>query len=244
MKKLMIMSASVIALGALAQEAPVPPPVVTAEATIAVPSVPAVPVVPVPVAVPVPAVAVAESLVDLQPGALCKTYLVEFGSRTGSTRFMPAIGSQEHYEQMMAAVERAVASDVAYDVGAPRFDAAQVAKHKCNVAVWEGVLEGKKAGSYVFTVNSGYDYHVEVNDASVGGVGQKSFPVNLKVGVNKIKIVRFIDNSKGVRVVGRDGRDPRIFSIDYRFTVSTKPARPIAPSMLQHIVDDDNNDEW
>ena len=246
MKKLMMMSASVIALGALAQEVPVPPPVVAAEVAVTVPAVPALAVpVAAPAPVPVPtapvAVSMAAALVEIEPGALCKTYLVEFGSRHGSLQLVPAIGTQALYDQMMDAIEHAVAADMAYDIEASQFDAGRVAKHKCNVAVWEGVLEAKKQGMYIFNVNSGFDYRVEVNDAFAYGVGMKTFTVDLNEGINRIKVVRLIASNSELegRALPMGYREKKKFSLDYRLAASSKPSRSITPSMLKHIVEEE-----
>ena len=232
MKKMMIITVGAITFGAIAQEMELPPPPVPAPSAS----------VTVEIAVPPPTPVIdAQPIVDLEPGALCKTYFVEFGSRNGSTRIRPAVGTQALYEQMMDAVEHAIATDVSYDANSPRFDGERVAKHKCNVAVWEGVLEAKRQGTYVFTVNSGLDYRVEVNDAFAFGVGQKTFSVNLNAGVNRIKIIRLIATNSEL-----DGhpqpmgyREKKKFSLEYRLATSSKTSRPITPSMLKHVVEEE-----
>ena len=232
MKKMMMITAGAITLGAIAQDMELPPPPVTSPSAS----------VTVEIAVPPPPPVVdAVPIVDLEPGALCKTYFVQFGSRNGSSRFVPAIGSQALYDQMMDAVEHAVATDVSYDVDSARFDAQRVAKHKSNVAVWEGFLEAKRQGSYIFTVNSGLDYRVEVNDAFAFGVGQKTFVVNLNAGVNRVKIIRLIATNSELEGHAQPMgyREKKKFSLEYRLATSSKPSRSITPSMLKHVVEEE-----
>jgi len=241
MKKLMIMSASVIALGAMAQEVSVPPPVVAAETTVAVPadSAPVAAPVPVPV-VPVPAVpvaAAAEALVEIQPGALCKTYMLNL------TKYGDPLS-----EEIVEKLNGAFSVDQAYDIGSAKFDAKTIAAHKFNVAVWEGVFEAKKPGKYIFTVSVGpyirnnYNYGFKINDVEVWGKTQKSVVVELRKGINQIKVVRFLfSNSELNNEVGV-APEFKSFKIDYRLAASSKPAKPVTPSMLKHIVQDE--EEW
>ena len=226
MKKLMMMSASVIALGAMAQEVPVPPPVVAVETTVSVPAVPATSVV------------AAAPVVELEPGALCKTYLLGL---------QKVIGTEALREEISEKLETAEPIDLIYDVKSLKFDAKTLPTHKFNVAVWEGVFEAKKAGKYVFTINAGlYDYFFEINGEKMRGSGQNTLVAHLNSGINAIKIIRLINTnsdltSRGIRIA-HNGGDPRAFSIDYRFASSTKPAKPITPNMLKHIVEDE--EEW
>ena len=228
MKKLMMMSASVIALGALAQEVPVPPPVVAVETTVAVPAVPS-PAVPV--------AAATEALVELQPGALCKTYMLNL------TKYGDPLS-----EEIVEKLNGAFAVDQAYDVGSVKFDAKTIASHKFNVAVWEGVFEAKMPGEYIFTVSVGpypynnYNYGLKINDVEVWGKSQKSIFVDLKKGINHIKIARFLFSNSELNGQVVANPENKIFKIDYRLAKSSKPAKPVTPSMLQHIVEDE--EEW
>lgn len=232
MKKLMFMTFGALAFGAVAQEMPVPapvavpPPIVAPSAVIAVPAAPAV-------------------LADVEPGALCKTYMIDFhNSKNGHIKIIPGVGTQMMYDAIMEGLEDAIPLDLAYDATSSQFDARKVARHKCNVAVWEGLLMSAKDGKYVFTIDSGYDYRVEVNDAYAYGVGQKTFAVNLKQGPNRFKIVRLIadsiDLNRKARPMGHD--DKKKFMIDFRSANSVQPATPLLPSMLVHVAEEEG--EW
>lgn len=209
MKKIMIVAAGAIAFSAIAQEVEVPAPVA----------------VPAPVVVAVPtAVAVAD---EVEPGALCKTYLSNADAFQCRNEYKAA-----ELEEWLGS---AVAVDQAYDAKSDKFDARKVAhpEHAFDVARWEGVFLAKKDGEYVFTVNSPFVYGVYVNGKGIKGIGQMNFSVNMQKGQNKIVVWRYAYN-------GRNYKDG--FALDYRLATSTKPAKPVTPSMLMHVVEEE--EEW
>lgn len=229
MKSVMIMVTGVLVTSVFAQDQSLPPPPVP------------VPPAPVVVSVPVPppaivAVPSAGALMELEPGAICKTYLLPLKGR---------LATQTLHDEIMEKLESSVAIDVGYDALANKFDAKHIAKHKCNVAVWEGVFVAKKAGKYVFTVNSGFDYNVTIgNGGCYGGGKQTSFVSDLVAGPNRVTIVRLIatdiDLNHRPKYMGYDAQ--KEFNLDYRLATAVTAAKPITPKMLQHVVED--VDEW
>ena len=176
---------------------------------------------PTPVAVAkVAAYAVSE---DLEPGAFCRVYYRDINDFYAMTLSR----NVEKTEEWLAS---AIPVDQAYDTKASKFNGRNVANHKYDIASWEGVFVAKVSGQYVFTVNSGFVCGVDVNGQGFKGVGQSSFVANLNNGANKIKIWR---------VVNEKCKDWDSFSLDYRLATSVKPAKPITPSMLMHIVEDE-----
>ena len=209
MKKLLMMMVGAAAIGAVAQEVEVLAPIA----------------VPAPVVVAVPtAVAVAD---EVEPGALCKTYLINEDAYNCRQEYKAAT-----LDEWLGS---AVAVDQAYDDKSEKFDARKVAQpeHVFDVACWEGVFLAKKDGEYIFTVNSPFVYGVYVNDKGVKGVGQMNFSVNMHQGQNKIVVWRYVFN-------GRNYKDG--FTLDYRLATSVKQAKPITPAMLMHVVEEE--EEW
>lgn len=162
-------------------------------------------------------------------GALCKVYYIPLKSR---------YATQSMHDELLEKLNSAVAVDVDYDVAAVKFDAKSVARHQCNVAVWQGELPVEKSGKYVFTVNSGFDYIVRVADMEcVGGGRQHTFSVDLREGLNKIQIIRLIATDvdfHGPKPMGYEAK--KNFALEYRRADAVGPAIQITPRMLKHIV--------
>ena len=220
MKKIMIVAAGAMAFSAIAQEVEVPAPVA----------------VPAPVVVAVPStVAVAY---EVEPGALCKTYLIRWNYTVG-------IGQVRACEIIEDALTTAVPVDQQYDDKAMVFDGKKVAspKHDYTVAVWDGMFVAKRPGMYVFTVDAYAAYGIKVNGTGVHGVGQNSFVVELQKGCNTFRLYRYIPKGNST-ISTNSGTIYKVsdFSLDYRLATSTKPAKPITPSMLMHIVEEE--EEW
>lgn len=257
MNKLLIASlAGALSLGLLANPVAVPAPVPAPAAAVpsAVPStvapVPAPVAVPAPVpapvaAVPAPvAVAVVPSAVpatvsnvpaveEAEKGALCKVYNIPQPHRV-----YDAQGG--YIGAALAALEKgAVAVDWGYDAKATRFDAADIAKHQFTVAKWEGVLKMTRAATLVVNVSGGMPYCVTINGQSVMGdafgrhMVQRTMSVPVTKGFNRISIVRAWWRGS-IYSPGTEN-----FTIDFRDAASIEPARPLRPSMLKHLVGDD-----
>lgn len=240
MNKLLIASlAGALSLGLLANPVPAPAAAVPAAVPSTVAPVPAsVAVVPAPVTVSVSASAVpvavenVPAVEEAEKGALCKVYNIPQPHRV-----YDAQGG--YIGAALAALEKgAVAVDWGYDAKATRFDAADIAKHQFTVAKWEGVLKMKRAATLVVNVSGGMPYCVTINGQTVmnGGWGdrmvQRTMSVPVTKGFNRISIVRALW-WRGVYGVSED------FSIDFRDAASTEPARPLRPSLLKHLVGDD-----
>jgi len=185
--------------------------------------------VPVPVVIPQSVDSIAIEL-ETEPGALCRTYLIHQEWSWANAED----GSVVEQE-----LQSATPCDQMYDDKASVFDGRKVGKHRYTVAVWEGVFETKRAGAYVFTIDSPNAYGIKINGVGVSGNEQKSFTVELQKGYNSFWLYRFISRDEGLMVSGRKANE---FILDYRLASSTKIAKPIVPSMLKHVVVDD--EEW
>ena len=228
MNKLQIASlAGALSLGLLANPVPAPVAAVPAAVPSPVANVPAPVAVPAPVTVSVSASAVpsavanAPAVEEAEPGALCKVYYVK-----DVNNWVPSAQIRKALE---ALEKGATAVDWGYDAKSSRFDAAAIAKHRFTVASWEGVLDAKRAGTIVVNATSKQiGYCVTINGQSILGGEQSTMSVSLKKGYNRISIV--CARSEHVRGA---------FSIDFRDAASTEPARPLLPSMLKHLVGDE-----
>ena len=180
----------------------------------------------IPAPIAMPTVMVTSDAVELKPGALCKTYYY--------SKLDPYAAKRDEnvssYEEWLTS---AIPVDQSYDEKSGKFDGKNVAKHSYNIAKWEGIFTAKTAGRYVFTVNSGFCCSVDVNGQGFKGTGQGSFYADLRHGSNKITIWR---------VVYPDWADTDYLTIDYRLASSTKGPKPIMPSMLMHV--DEDEEDW
>lgn len=208
--------------------------------------------VPVPVAVPAPVASAALSVVpvpvasisapdvaEFQPGALCRVYAINVKDPFNSGACI---------EQISSAITSGTPTvDVGYDDKSTSFTAESIARHIHSVATWDGVFNAPVGGSFTITVTSlGLPYCVTINGESIIGSGQNTKTVTFKKGVNKISIVRLLDPSAlrgGGRFVGIR-YDVKVFTIEYRLSTSTKPAKKLLPNMLKHIVEDDPEGDW
>lgn len=234
MKKLMMMTIGALALGVVAQGIPepvaVPEPVPAPVTSIAEASV----------VTPAPAVTVSTALeTEVEPGALCKIYL--------RPRPKGPVSMRLHTEETCDGAEAFLASSSAvpsaqsYDDKSMTWDGNSIAqKYKYDLVVWDGVFVAKQAGRYVFTIDSYWVYGITVNGKGVKGNDQQTFTVDLAKGPNKFCLWREYHPDRK-DVVTNGGRATR-FSLEYRLASSTKPAKPVTPSMLSHIVDDE--EEW
>ena len=84
-----------------------------------------------------------------------------------------------------------------------------------------------------------------INGESIIGSGQNTKTVTFKKGVNKISIVRLLNPSavSGIRYYDT-WYDAKVFTIEYRLSTSTKPAKKLLPNRLKHIVEDDPEGDW
>lgn len=204
---------------------------------------------PPPVVAPVPdPVTPGLTVVETEPGATCKTYYPK-GLRFPYVSNLANQWTPTTIDDVLDAIGNEPAVDMGFDAKGTAFDAANIAKHAHVVASWDGVFEAKKAGEYVFTMSSIYPYSVTVNGQTVKGNGDLSLGVSLKKGPNKISIVRVVSTYQDVKRADRGGRrarrnanDPSAFSIDYRLSSSAKAAKPITPSMLKHVVAEEEED--
>lgn len=202
---------------------------------------------PPPVVAPVPdPVTPVPPVVETEPGATCKTY---YPKKISALYNQFTVQHQEAIDNVLDAIGNEQAVDMGFDAKGTAFDAANIAKHPYVVASWDGLFEAKKAGEYVFTMSSVYPYSVTVNGQTVKGNGDLSLGVSLKKGLNKISIVRVVSTYQDVKRADRGNRggrsranDPSAFSIDYRLSSSAKAARPITPSMLKHVVAEEEED--
>lgn len=188
------------------------------------------------------------TVVETEPGATCKTYYPK-GLRFPYVSNLANQWTPTTIDDVLDAIGNEPAVDMGFDAKGTAFDAANIAKHAHVVASWDGVFEAKKAGEYVFTMSSIYPYSVTVNGQTVKGNGDLSLGVSLKKGLNKISIVRVVSTYQDVKRADRGNRggrsranDPSAFSIDYRLSSSAKAARPITPSMLKHVVAEEEED--
>lgn len=167
---------------------------------------------------------------ETEPGALCRTYLIhpDWGWANADD------GSVIEQE-----LQSATPCDQMYDDKASEFNGRKVGKHRYTVAVWEGVFEAKRAGMYVFTIDSINAYGVKINGVGVSGNGQKSFMVELHKGYNSFWMYRFISRDDGYCVSGRKTNE---IILDYRLASSTKAAKPLTPNMLMHVVEEE--EDW
>lgn len=252
MNKLQIASlAGALSLGLLANPVPapvaavpaaVPSPVANVPAPVPAPvaAVPApVAVVPAPVTVSVSASAVPAAVANVpaveeaEKGALCKVYNIPQPRRTHDAQ-------GGYIGAALATIEKgAVAADWGYDAKATRFDAADIAKHPFTVAKWEGVLKMTRAATLVVNVSGGMPYCVTINGQSVMGdalgrhMVQRTMSVPVTKGFNRVSIVRAWWRCS-LYNAGTEN-----FTIDFRDAASIEPARPLQPSMLKHLVGDD-----
>lgn len=184
--------------------------------------------VPPPAPVPV-IIAGVQGLEEIGPGALCKTYLMDCINQRSSW--------DGRVELIAEQITSAIPVDQGYDDKSAKFDGKNVAKHKYDVVAWEGVFLAKQTGKYVFTIDSDFPYGFKINGKGVKGRGQSNFEVMLEKGPNTIWLWRMI-NEEAKHWGGFNAN----VTIDYRLSSSKKPAKPITPSMLCHI--EEEEEEW
>lgn len=218
MKKLMFMTFGALAIGAVAQEMPVPAPVAVPE--------------PIAISAPVPVVApIAVPLVEeYEPGALCRLYYS--GTSTYNAQFRNTAQKIDEW------IENASPVDQYYDAKSTRFDVNVNNAKTFDIAKWEGVFVAKVPGEYIISFKSGYACGIGIGDQAVYGVGSGSFKVELKKGPNKVRIWRFIRGKGQMIAFGVD----ESFNIDYRLATSAKKAVPLSPAKLQHIAEEE--EDW
>ena len=184
---------------------------------------------PPPAPVPLAVAATAPALEEIGPGALCKTYLMGWQDRGGNW--------DAKWEFVNERLASAVPVDQGYDDKGSKFDGKNIAKHKYDVVAWEGVFVAKQKGVYVFTIDSDYPYVFRINGVGVKGRGQANFEVALEKGPNTIWLWHLISDQ--AKYWG--GFNANV-TIDYRLSSSKKPAKPVTPSMLCHI--EEEEEEW
>lgn len=217
MKKMVMIAAGVLAVGAVAQEVPVPPPVAAVETTVAIPAVP----------VPGAVSGAIDNMVLLEPGARYRTFM---SKQPGQRLFVHGVDTVE--ELNVELQHSAIVSETGVDVSPVGFCGRLLFKHKCDMAVWDGVFEAKKAGTYVVYAESCRYCYLYVNGKKVQGFGSAPTGVQLKRGANDIMLVSSIPSLD--------------MKLEYRLASSEQKAKTLVPSTLKHRDEDvaDENDDW
>jgi len=181
------------------------------------------PLVPVPVAVG----GTAGNLALMEAGARYRTFI---SKQPGQRLFVHGVDTVE--ELNVELEHSAIVSETGVDVSPVGFCGRLLFKHKCDMAVWDGVFEAKKAGTYVVYAESCRYCYLYVNGKKVQGFGSAPTGVQLKRGANDIMLVSSIPSLD--------------MKLEYRLASSEQKAKTLVPSTLKHRDEDvaDENDDW